>query len=131
MAKKWYEDGVQFKCTGCGGCCTGSPGYVMLKEEDIERLHKYLKISRKEFLEKYTRQVYEKISLKELPAQNYDCIFLKDKKRCSVYPARPRQCATYPDWIQIRCSETAWNNEAKRCEGINHPDGELIQLGKH
>ena len=27
MSEPWYQDGLQFRCTRCGNCCTGAPGY--------------------------------------------------------------------------------------------------------
>jgi hypothetical protein len=31
----WYKDGLRFKCTGCGDCCTGAPGFVWVNNEEI------------------------------------------------------------------------------------------------
>jgi len=38
MAKKelWYKPGLRFKCTECGACCTGAPGYVWISEKEIK-----------------------------------------------------------------------------------------------
>lgn len=129
MTKKpWYEDGLRFKCTGCGKCCTGSPGYVWLEEEDIDRFCKKLKLSRKEFLKKYTRQVYGRYSLLENP-KTFDCVFFKEK-RCTVYDARPKQCRKFPFWDSILQSKRSWQDARKTCEGIDHPEAPLISLGK-
>ena len=75
----WYKDGLRFKCTSCGACCTGAPGYVWLEKKDIERLAKRLNLPQDAFLKRYTRQVGSRISLIEDPL-SYDCVFLKDKK---------------------------------------------------
>ncbi len=32
----WYKDGLRFKCTQCGDCCTGAPGYVWVNQAEIE-----------------------------------------------------------------------------------------------
>ncbi|HQB07393.1 MAG TPA: hypothetical protein PK712_06015, partial [Rectinema sp.] len=37
---------------------------------------------------------------------------------CSVYPARPVQCKTYPFWETILENEQSWIEEAKYCPGI-------------
>ncbi len=38
----WYQDGLKFRCTGCGDCCTGAPGYVWVNKEEIAALAVYL-----------------------------------------------------------------------------------------
>ncbi len=124
MGLDWYKEGLRFKCTECGQCCTGAPGYVWLTDEDIDQLTKGLKISREDFLKKYTRTVNGRISLIEDP-ETFDCVFLKDNK-CSQYKTRPKQCRTFPWWKDNLRSKAAWENTAKRCEGINHPDAPLI-----
>lgn len=124
----WYQEGLRFKCTGCGGCCTGGPGAVWLTDEDIARLSSFLDLSREEFLKKYTHTNYGKLSLKEVKSQNYDCIFLEGKKRCTVYEARPEQCRKFPWWKSCLTSEKDWEETRGYCEGINHPEGKLFSL---
>ena len=34
----WYKDGLKFKCTGCGDCCTGGEGYVWVNKQEIVAL---------------------------------------------------------------------------------------------
>ncbi len=117
----WYLDGLYFKCTNCGNCCAKEPGAVFLSEEEITRFVDGLKITRSEFLERYTRKLHGKIALKE--ESNFDCVFLKEGK-CSAYTLRPTQCRTYPFWPELLRSERDWVAEKKRCEGLDHPDGE-------
>jgi len=38
---------------------------------------------------------------------------------CRIYALRPTQCKTYPWWPEIIESKTAWQREARHCEGIN------------
>lgn len=123
----WYKEGLRFKCTGCGKCCTGSPGYVWLSEEDITRLVSFLKISRSDFLKKYTRRIGQNISLLE-DKISYDCVFLKEGRFCTVYEARPKQCSKFPWWKENVKTPEAWEEEAERCEGINHNEAPLISL---
>lgn len=113
----WYKEGLRFECTGCGECCTGSPGYVWVNEDEIATMAKHLKLTREEFIRKYTRSVNGKLSLLE-SSTTYDCVFLKEKK-CTIYHARPTQCRTFPWWPENLSSEQAWKSAAKRCEGIN------------
>lgn len=111
---------LNFKCTGCGKCCTGSPGYVWLTDHDIQRIVDKLKISKKDFLQKYTLYSNGHYSLKDI-APTYDCIFYKNK-RCTIYEARPKQCRTYPFWDEILSSKKNWDAEKTCCEGIDHCD---------
>lgn len=120
----WFDKGLRFKCTGCGGCCTGSPGYVYLSESDLERLAVHHQLTPQEFAKKYTRLVDGQYALLDRPT-TYDCIFLQDKQ-CTVYEARPVQCRTFPWWIHNLRDEKDWEEAAKRCEGINHPEAPLI-----
>lgn len=128
MSKKpldvWYKDGLRFKCTGCGECCTGAPGYVWLTDEDIDRLATHFKLTKEDFLKTHTRYVNGRYSLKESPP-SYDCVFLQGK-RCTIYDARPKQCRTFPFWPANLASKQAWNAAATYCEGINAEDAPLI-----
>jgi hypothetical protein len=45
------------------------------------------------------------------------CPFLIDDK-CSIHPAKPSQCGTYPFWPEILEYRGAWKEEAKACPGI-------------
>lgn len=121
---KWYKEGLLFQCTGCGKCCTGAPGYVWLTQEDIDRLSKHLALSEEAFLKKYCLFSKGRYSLRDLPP-HYDCIFLKNGKACTVYEARPKQCRKFPWWKENLRSKQDWENAAKYCEGINHPDGTI------
>lgn len=123
---KWYTDGLRFKCTGCGQCCTGSPGHVWINDEEITALANHLQISIDVFIKLYTRRIGNRRSLKEHP-KHYDCVFLKERK-CLVYSARPTQCRTYPWWPENLASRKAWEEEKQRCEGIDHPDAPLVAM---
>lgn len=112
----WYKDGLKFKCTGCGKCCTGSPGVVWVTEQEIEKMAAFLKLNFKDFTKRYIRTVNGRLALVEL-RKNYDCIFLKDNK-CSLYEVRPKQCRTFPWWAHNLTSEKDWQEAALYCEGI-------------
>ncbi len=122
----WYKDGLRFKCTGCGDCCTGAPGHVWVTEKEIVGMAETFKITPEAFSKKYTRLVGSRLSLIEDP-HTYDCVFLEDKK-CQLYNARPKQCSTFPWWDENLSSPGAWENTAKSCEGIDHPDAALISF---
>lgn len=124
QAQPWFSEGLRFKCTGCGECCTGSPGYVYLSNTDLDRLSNHFEISVEEFQRKYTRLIDGQYALLD-EATSYDCIFLKDKK-CTVYESRPTQCQTFPWWIHHLREPKDWEDAAGRCEGINHPDAPVV-----
>lgn len=113
----WYAEGLNFKCTGCGKCCTGSPGYVWVTLNEIEEIADHLQLSLDEFSQKYLRKVKGRFSLKEHPS-TYDCAFLKDNK-CEIYEVRPTQCRTYPWWPKNLKSKKDWQEAATYCEGIS------------
>src|SRR6202012_4519691 len=116
----WYKEGLRFQCTECGKCCTGGPGYVWVSEEEMMAIAKLLKISVEKFKRNYTRQRDNRYALVERKSfdNQYDCIFLKDKK-CTVYQARPNQCKTFPWWKNNLNTEESWEIAALSCEGIN------------
>jgi Fe-S-cluster containining protein len=116
----WFADGLRFKCTGCGKCCTGSPGYVFLSKTDLENLSQHFGLTEEAFLKEYARYIDGQYALLDR-SSSYDCIFLKENK-CSVYEARPIQCRTFPWWIHHLREPSDWEEAANRCEGINHPE---------
>ena len=136
---EWYREGLTFSCTECGKCCTGSPGYVWVSEEEMEEIATFLNISLKDLKRKYIRRVGNRYSLIE-SKKTYDCVFLKDKK-CQVYGARPTQCRTYPWWPQNLNSEEAWAGVGFECEGVGNgnlpvpfekiEEQKLIQIGRN
>lgn len=121
--KPWYSKGLNFKCTGCGKCCTGAPGYIWITEGEIVEMADFLNITIKDFSRKYLRRVGNRYSLLER-SKTYDCVFLKDKK-CEVYPVRPTQCRTFPFWPHLLKSQENWESAASYCEGI-HPDAPIV-----
>jgi uncharacterized protein len=123
----WYKDGLRFKCTGCGDCCTGAPGFVWVNNEEITALAAEVGLDEQEFESRYVRSIGVRKSLKEL--KNYDCVFLDSKTRkCKVYNARPRQCRTWPFWDSNVRSPEAWADTCEVCPGSG--TGRLYQLGE-
>lgn len=120
----WYSGGLRFKCTECGKCCTGGPGYAWVTNEEIQAIADYLKMNIKDFGKKYLRFTKGRYALVE--KSSYDCIFLKDKK-CTIYPVRPNQCRTFPWWVQNLTSPESWKEAAMSCEGISE-DAPLVPL---
>jgi Fe-S-cluster containining protein len=121
----WYKDGLQFKCTACGDCCTGAPGYVWVNKEEIEAIAAEVGMEVAKFERKYVRKVGVRKSLVEY--RNGDCVFFDNETRkCKVYRVRPRQCRTWPFWdSNLRTPET-WAETCRVCPGSG--EGRLYQL---
>lgn len=118
--QEWYQDGLKFSCTQCGNCCSGDPGYVWATKEEIRRIAEFLGREDGWLDGKHLRRVGFRYSLTE--RRDGDCIFLKrdnGKAMCSIYPVRPLQCRTWPFWNGVLSSETAWNETARKCPGMN------------
>ncbi|MDA1015334.1 MAG: YkgJ family cysteine cluster protein [Planctomycetota bacterium] len=121
----WYANGLQFKCSQCGNCCTGAPGVVWVTEEEVEQIAKSLDRSVGEVRLFHTRLVHRKLSLTE--HTNGDCTFFDQKsRRCTIYDARPLQCRTWPFWNSNLESKAAWDEAAVDCPGMRH--GNFVNL---
>ena len=113
-----YKEGIKFECQGSSNCCVsrGSYGYVYLSKKDIIKLSKFKKIKIKEFVDLYCDKTDGFTHLKE-DIKNKECQFL-DKKKCTVYEARPIQCRTWPFWSENMKAKT-WSSEVKKfCPGV-------------
>jgi uncharacterized protein len=124
----WYHAGLKFECTQCGDCCTGAPGYVWVNNEEIAAIAALVMPDEPEkFEELYVRKVGVRKSLKEFP--NGDCVFFDtEKRKCTVYDARPRQCKTWPFWDSNLRSPATWQQTCEVCPGSGK--GKLHQLGQ-
>lgn len=166
MTSVWWRDGVDFKCTGCGKCCMNE-GEVWLDIDEFHDLAEYLNLTFSATIDKYVENIqsnWVKLKSQDIPLTSTltsspslissssntavqqtslvsQCIFLaEDRKTCSIYPARPAQCRTYPYWPRLLESQEAFLNESVSpdhvndaatkhwtpdnggCEGIQHKD---------
>jgi Fe-S-cluster containining protein len=118
----WYQDGLRFRCTRCGNCCTGDPGHVWADEEEIAAIALHRGEPVQQVTGLYTRSAGRGRSLRE--KANGDCVFYDRREGCTIYPVRPRQCRTWPFWeSNVRTSE-AWRKTCEVCPGSGQ--GELI-----
>ena len=116
MTDAWYKDGLRFRCSQCGDCCTGAPGYVWVNQQEIAELAQLCDVEIEEFERLYVRKVGIRKSLKEYT--NGDCVLFDGQtRRCTVYDARPRQCRTWPFWDSNLRSEEAWEQTCAVCPG--------------
>ena len=111
----WFADGLRFQCTRCGNCCTGSPGFVWVNDEEIQALAEFRGETVEEVTGLYTHQARRGRTLRE--KLNGDCVFYTREQGCTVYDVRPRQCRTWPFWESTIASEEAWQQTCQVCPG--------------
>ena len=122
----WYSDGLRFSCHQCNNCCRGAqPGWVYVSPAQIERLERSLDLDPRAFKTRYLTQDEDGAPVLQLKA-NGDCIFWEDG--CSVYPARRRQCRTFPFWPETLESPEAWKELRTFCHGVD--EGRLYALSE-
>lgn len=89
-----YEEEID--CLACGNCCRSiSPA---MKDRDIERIAKYLRVKPSDILEKHMEIDDEG----DYVFRSQPCPFIGQDNYCSVYPARPKACREYPHTDRIR-----------------------------
>lgn len=120
MDEPWYQDGLHFRCTRCGYCCTGAPGYVWVEPDEIEAIAEFRRESTASFFSLYTRLVLGELSLRE--KANGDCVFYDRQEGCTIYPVRPKQCQTWPFWESNVKTPDAWERTCKVCPGSGQGD---------
>jgi len=113
----------RFECvSGCTACCTRS-GHVYVTGEDAHSASKYLQISELEFTEKYCEQEDGELRLSN--KLDVDCHFLEENG-CSIHPAKPLQCRTFPYWPELVDRRRNWRRTARSCPGIG--EGPLVRI---
>ena len=121
----WYADGLRFRCTQCGDCCTGAEGFVWVNQQEVEELAAARGMTPAVFERKFVKRVGVRRSLKERAGG--DCVLLdKETRKCTVYEFRPRQCRTWPFWNSNLRNPEAWAEAAEACPGCNK--GNLVPL---
>ena len=118
----WYTDGLRFQCTRCGNCCTGEPGYVWVDDDEVAAIAALRGQPVEEVVGLYTRIGHRGRTLRE--QANGDCVFYERGAGCTIYPARPRQCRTWPFWKSNVADQHAWERTQGVCPGAGI--GELI-----
>jgi Fe-S-cluster containining protein len=122
MEQPWYQDGLRFRCTRCGDCCTGAPGHVWVNTEELAAIAEHRGEPVEEVVARYTRLAERGRTLRE--KANGDCVFFERGAGCTVYPVRPRQCRTWPFWESNVRTPEDWERTCEVCPGSGQ--GELI-----
>jgi Fe-S-cluster containining protein len=119
--RPWFAPGLAFRCTQCGNCCTGSPGYVWVTPAEIEAIARHLDKPIGEIRLMHTRPARGLTSLTEF--DNGDCTFFDPRtRRCRVYEARPLQCRTWPFWKSNIATPQVWQHTQSQCPGAGAGD---------
>ena len=116
-------EGLRFECQpGCTECCT-QKGFVNLSQADLERAATFLGMTASEFERKYVYRTRNRMRLR-VP-RDATCFFL-EAGGCSIHPAKPTQCRTFPFWPELVESRREWRRTARYCPGIGK--GPLISI---
>jgi Fe-S-cluster containining protein len=117
-------NGIRFTCQrGCINCCN-MEGYVYLTEDDLKRAAKFTGMSRRAFEARYVYRTSRQMRFRK--PRDKQCPFLIDNG-CSIHPAKPTQCRTFPFWPELVERPAAWKRIGRYCPGIGK--GPLIQIG--
>lgn len=121
----WYAEGIRFECQGSGQCCVshGEYGFVYVTSDDRKRMAMLRGISTAEFTRLYCLKEEGLFRLRDGVSDDpampdaKPCVFL-EKKRCTVYSARPAQCRTWPFWPETMSAKSWAKDVAKFCPGV-------------
>jgi Fe-S-cluster containining protein len=86
---------AEIDCTQCANCCRITD--VGITERDIEKLAKFIGVSEREFRQQFTAR--DDAGALILKREESGCAFLKGNL-CSVYEARPQNCANFPHVVR-------------------------------
>lgn len=94
-------------CLSCANCCkTTSP---IVKERDVERLAKELRLRPSDVIAKYLRAEKDGTYI----MRTAPCPFLGSDNYCSVYESRPAACREYPHTDRrkmVQLLDLTWKN---------------------
>ena len=83
-------------CTQCANCCKVAT--VTVSGRDIDRMARYLRVSRTQFLARYTTESEEEGRILRR-TESAGCIFL-DGTTCTLYDERPETCRRFPHLVR-------------------------------
>jgi uncharacterized protein len=86
---------AQIDCTQCANCCRVSE--ISINQRDVEKLAKFIGVTEREFDQQFT--ALDGAGAKILKRNESGCVFLEGNL-CSVYEARPQNCANFPHVVR-------------------------------
>lgn len=91
---------------------------MRVSEVEAAALAHHLGLELADFHERCTRRLDDgATSLAE--KANLECIFWSREDGCTVHPARPTQCRTWPFWRANLASPAHWAAAARSCPGMD------------
>lgn len=116
-------EGLRFECQpGCTACCE-QRGFVYVTDDDIARAAAFLGMASAAFERQFVFRTRNRARLR-VP-RDANCHFLREGG-CSIHPAKPVQCRSFPFWPEMVESRREWRKTARYCPGIGQ--GPLIQI---
>ena len=85
----------QIDCTLCANCCRVAT--VKPLDRDIDKMSRYLRLSRDVFLREYTMPSEDEGRI--LKRTESGCVFLQGNE-CTIYQARPATCENFPHLVR-------------------------------
>src|ERR1700722_11237201 len=86
---------AEIDCTACANCCRVTE--VGITAKDVEKLAKFVGTSESEFVDQFT--AVDGSGAMILKRNEQGCVFLEGNL-CSVYEARPHNCANFPHVVR-------------------------------
>jgi hypothetical protein len=105
----------RFRCQRSGNCCARPEGIVRVSTADVERIASHLGMSDAAVRSRYVTATGDRL----VDGLGGRCVFLEDGSHasCSIYPARPERCRSWPFWDEHR-DPAALAAAARVCPGI-------------
>jgi Fe-S-cluster containining protein len=115
---------VMYNCSKCPGyCCTYKT--IDVTKRDIARLAKHFGVTYDHAKTRYTKVVYGNLSLRHQKDHIFKraCMFFDtDKRRCTVYEARPTVCRQYPESKRCGYYDFLASERRRQCDDEFIPD---------
>ena len=102
-----------FSCQRCGDCCKGYGG-TYLTESDIERICRYLGMTRVRFM----RDVCQMSGGKPMIAQAENGYCALWDQQCTIHPVKPQMCRRWPFIESLLVDAGNWRAMAAACPGM-------------
>jgi len=114
------EKPAKYNCTKCPGYCCSYP-LIAITKRDVERLGRHFGLDFETARAKFTKiDSGEKYVLRRKADEHFGricCFFDTDKRRCTIYEARPSTCRDYPGkscgYYEFLKFERSWQEDPK------------------
>jgi hypothetical protein len=106
----------RFRCQRSGNCCARPEGEVRVGAADVARIAKHLRIAEDSVRARFLTRRGDRL----IDGPGGRCVFLEDGREtsCGIYPARPKQCRTWPFWPELLRSPETLREALRLCPGM-------------